>query len=451
MAEITIENPNFKLKDFIKVLRKRIHKEDWAIVPDAEDIDDRKFTIAIMKAGDIVIISGVHEISPDFNRIKIFILVDLKGIKVATTVIDVSTKVLTAVGVLATGSMGIALAAGKFAFSKLLNYQKKKRLEGTWKKIIENVIEDDLEYEGKVIEDFYLGLPPVDDEDRVLWNDTYKTYLDIVEVKIRRKLHSSFQLGYNEFRVFRDKLFRDGTVDIMGYALKVEKKKKIKEALVVFVMTNRKMDMQPFTVSEVAQMVNRMDAFAQEKFGKDGGVVRTFCVFVSATEPAYDYKMDDFLIHNYHVFGAQDNKIPLIFVIPPVKTSARKPEPETQEKGIFGKVLSIGKEILSSTAAKITEKELWHNIYIPESSGMLASILNMVPFSHIVSMPIAGKDEILKHKLKKMSPKEYRQLIDQFLFEWSEILIPENAKMYLDLQKFIYAKNKLDTELSAVQ
>ena len=82
---------------------------------------------------------------------------------------------------------------------------------------------------------------------------------------------------------------------------------------------------------------------------------------------------------------------------------------------------------------------------------MLASILNKVPFSHIVSMPIAGKDEILKHKLKKMSPKEYRQLIDQFLFEWSEILIPENAKMYLDLQKFIYAKNKLDTELSAVQ
>lgn len=446
MAEITVENPNFKLKDFVKVLKKRIHNEDWAIIPDAEDIDDRTFAIGITKSGNVVVISGIHEVSPEYNRLKIYIMVDLKGVKVTMTAIDVSTKVLTAVGVLATGGLGIAVAAGKFAFSKLLNFQKRRHLEGMWKKIIKDVIEEDLRYEGKVIEDFYLGLPPVDDDDRLLWNPTYKTYLDLVEMKLRRRLYSYRNLGYNEFAVFRDKGFRDGVVDIVGHALKVNKKK-IQEAVVAFVLTNRKENMQPFTVSEIAQIVNKMDSFAHQKYGADGGIIRTFCIFVSATEPEFDTQLFQFLKQNYHVLGSTSNKIPLIFVVPPLEEYEEiEEEKEGAISGFFGKIISTSKKIISEVT-RGKKEEIWHNLYVPDS-GTLFSIFSKIPFAGM--LPVAGKDEVMKHKLEKMKPEQYRELLDQFLFEWDEILMPQNARSYLDLSHFMQARTQMDSEFQQV-
>jgi len=219
MAELTIDYPNFKLSDFIKALKDRARDEDWSFIKDAEDVSLNKFTIAATRHGDIVVITGVHEIDVDVNRLKIYIMPDLKAIKATMTALDVSTKVLTAIGVLASGGIGFAVAAGKFAFTKIMDFSKKKRLEGYWKELLQKVINEDLEYKGLIIEDFVIGFPHIADEDRILWHFTYKHYLDLLEMKLRRKLRNQFildsKLSSPEEKKKRPKSDKEEIVDVI--------------------------------------------------------------------------------------------------------------------------------------------------------------------------------------------------------------------------------------------
>ncbi|MGQ4832868.1 MAG: hypothetical protein ACP6IS_03080 [Candidatus Asgardarchaeia archaeon] len=444
MAEITINFPNFRLIDFMNVLKEKIRKIDWGLIEDAEEIQEKKFTIAATKHGDVVVISAFHEVGEGFNRIKVFIMVDLKAIKATLTAIDVGTKVLTALGILATGTLGLAVATGKFAFSKILNYKKKKELEGFWKNVVQEVLEKDLEYKGLIIEDFEIGLPEVSYEDRMYWTQTYKTYIDLLEIKLRRKLVSMVmwedtkkEKGDLSERamVWRDKLFRDGVVDIFGFAM-------LKDAIqTVFVFTNRKSTATPLSVNEIISMTRGADRYTNYKFGGKRKVLQTICIFVSATDPPFTADVYDFLTKNYYVLGDLDSKMPLIFIVPPLE----KVEPETQVGGTIGSIISgfikKGMEIVKG----VGKENVWNNIYVPPAVSTWMSQFSKIPFSNFLKIPFL-EDNVLKYNYDgPITPEKYMEIVDRFLHEWREILTPEYAKNYLNLQKFYEAKRFAET------
>lgn len=440
MAEITVDFPNFRLSDLAEVLKEKIRKVGWSIIEDAEDIQKNRFTLAATKYGDVAVISAIHEVGEGFNRIKIFIMVDLKAIKATLTAIDVGTKVLTALGILATGTLGLAVASGKFAFSKILNYKKKKELENFWKKTIQEVLEKDLEYKGLIIEDFEIGMPQISYEDRMYWTQTYKMYIDLLEIKLRRKLMSMVmweETKKNKEKltekamVWRDKLFRDGVVDIFGYSI-------LKNAIqTVFVFTNRKNNAMPFTANEIVSMIRGADAYTNYKFGNERKILQTTCIFVSATNPPFTNDVYDFLVKNYYVLGDLDSKMPLVFIIPPLE----RVSPEAEQKGgllenIFGEVIKRGLEIVKGGK----KEKIWNNVYVPSTLSTWLSQFSKMPFSNFLKIPFL-EDNVLKYNYEgTITPEKYLEIVNRFLHEWGEILLPDSARSYLDLQKFYEAK-----------
>ena len=448
MTELTIDHPNFKLSDFVNALKDRARDEDWSFIKDAEDISLNKFTIASTRYGDIVVITGVHEIDVDINRLKIYIMPDLKAIKATMTALDVSTKVLTALGVIASGGIGFAVAAGKFAFTKIMDFQKKRRLEGYWKELLQKVINKDLEYKGLIIEDFVIGLPSIPDDDRILWHFTYKHYLDLLEMKLRRKLRNQFILDSRlsdtkekkklkhdkekaeEVIVRRDKTFRDGIVDIYAAGLFNN------ITQVIFVVTNRKSDATPFTSSEITSILNGADAFAHHKFAYRNKPIQTICIFVSATEPPFENDLVYFFEDNYYVLGNTTNKVPLVFVVPPVEKKIKSPA-----AGVFG-LLSKSIDFVKGLQK---EKQIWHNVYTPKG---INALLSQIPLPKINKLPLP-QDDVLKHKYgEAVGPQQYIDWVEAFLFDWEDTLSPFNAKDYLKPEYFYQNKQQIYTDIA---
>lgn len=452
MAEITIDYPNFRFNDFIKVLKDKVRKLDWAIIEDSEEILDRKFSFAATKHGDLVVFTGIHDIGEGYNRIKIFIMVDLKAIKATMTALDVGTKVLTALGIIATGTIGFAIAAGKFTFSKILNFKKKKDLESFWKNVIKEILEKDLEYKGLLIEDYEIGLPQISDEERLYWNNVYKSYLDLLEMKLRRKLVSMALWDARNKKadskrkepnvmVYRDRLFRDGIVDIVGYA-------KLKDAIqMVFVFTNRKTTATPFTLEEITSILRGADGYAHFKFANERKPIQTTCIFISATTPPFSQDIYNFIETNYYVVGDLDSKVPLIFLIPPLEKKVEERK-RVSEKMPFGEMLEgiiqKGLEIFSG----IAKESIWHNIYRPSKYSMLISKINKIPFSNFLKIPVM-EDDTLKYSYEgPITIEKYQQIVDRFLFEWENLLTPHTAAKYLNLQKFYEARSFVEAQLN---
>ena len=449
MAELTIDYPNFKLSDFINALKDRARDEDWSFIKDAEDISLNKFTIAATRHGDIVVITGVHEIDVDINRLKIYIMPDLKAIKATMTALDVSTKVLTAIGVLASGGIGFAVAAGKFAFTKIMDFSKKKRLEGYWKELLQKVINEDLEYKGLIIEDFIIGFPHIADEDRILWHFTYKHYLDLLEMKLRRKLRNQFILDSKlsspeekkkktksnkeeivDVIVQRDKTFRDGIVDIYVAGLFNN------ITQVIFVITNRKPNATPFTSSEITSILNGADAFAHHKFAYRNKPIQTICIFISATDPPFENDLVYFFDDNYYVLGNTINKVPLVFIVPPIERKTKAPA--AGFLGIISKSIDFVKGIRA-------ENRIWHNVYTPKG---INALLSQISLPKIIKLPLP-QDDVLKHKYgEAVTPQQYIDWVEAFLFDWEDTLSPFNAKDYLKPEYFYQNKQQVYTDIA---
>ena len=449
MAELTVDYPNFKLSDFINAMKDRARDDGWSFIKEAEDVSLNKFTLAATRYGDIVVITGVHEIDVDVNRLKIYIMPDLKAIKATMTALDVSTKVLTALGVIASGGIGVAVAAGKFAFTKIMDFSKKRRLEGYWKELLQKVINEDLEYRGLLIEDFVIGLPHIADDDRILWHFTYKHYLDLLEMKIRRKLRNQFILDSRlskqktmkrkskseeeeVFDVFvqRDKAFKDVIIDIYAAGLFNN------ITQVIFVVTNRKPDATPFTSSEITSILNGVDAFAHHKFAYRNLPIQTICVFVSATDPPFESDLISFVEDNYYLLGNSTNKVPLMFTVPPIE----RPQPQTTTQGFLGvitKSINFVKGIQS-------ENKIWHNVYIPKG---INAIISQITLPKIIKLPLP-QDNVLKHNYgEAVTPQQYLDWVNEFLFDWEDTLSPFNAKDYLKPEYFYRSKQQAYTDI----
>jgi hypothetical protein len=374
---IVIEDAQFTVKTFVECLIERLRKDGRAVPEDGLEVTENQFTMVVRSPISILLVQGILEKHKGVNRLVIYMCPDLEAVKAVSQLINLGTKALELSGAIVSGPTGMLILAGKFGVAKIMERRKKERELRRFQQVTTEVCEIDLMLEERLIEPVTMGLPKTTEKTWIRWEHTYRALLDIYELRMRKNLSRFFK---KPVQLFRDKTFRDGTVDLFGIHRDGDCIKGL-----IFLVTNRTPSSRPFRATEITRISRQALQYESPILVKDPVVV---CIFVSATTPAYEPKVWQLLAQNPYVPGSE-NSFPLLILLPP-------------------------------------ERGVWHNIMPPNQPNLAEEILR-VPLQALgllknneraVSLPyISSKEYLIKHQeltrfwTRILTPRQVNSLI----------------------------------------
>ena len=380
LSEIIIDNARFTLEAFIECLIERLRKDGRAIPDDGLKIEGNQFIIVVRSPISTLLVNGLLETQRGVRRLRLYISPDLETVKAVSKLISLGTKALELSGAIVSGPTGMIVLAGKFGVEKIMERRKKDREIRRFRQLVSEICETDLMLEEHLIEPFELGLPAATEKSWVHWETTYRALLDMYELRMERELPSFFGVPV---KLFRDRAFKDGTVDIFATL----QEKDILNGI-VFLVTNRKPSFRPFRADEIMRIARQAMRFESTKEIKDNIVV---CIFVSATKPAYDPQAWRFLLEAPYVPGNTEIAFPLIILLPP-------------------------------------ERGIWHNVIAPPRDNSIGTALKgVLQTLGILKKEDAENTELLTHSM------DYQIIYQKFIGLWTRILKPSQMIQLLKI------------------
>lgn len=376
LGEVVIDNVNFTLESFIDCLIERLRMDGRAIPDKGLKIEENQFMMIVRSPISTLLVNGILETHRGVYRLRLYISPDLETVKAVSKLINIGTKALELSGIIAAGPTGMLVLAGKLGVEKIMERRKKEREIRRIRQIVSEICETDLMLEEHLIEPYELGLPVVTEKSWVHWETIYRALLDTYELRMEKELPRFFGVPV---KLFRDRPFTDGTVDIFATLLE-------KDALkgIVFLITNRKPSMRSFRADEIMRIARQAMHYEPARDTKDSLVI---CIFVSATKPAYDPQAWKFLLEAPYV-PRVESPFPLIIMLPP-------------ERGIWNNVMvpsrdnSLGaalKEMLRTLGILKKEEEEKRDllarsaIYLARSQELIGLLTRILKPSQITSL-----------------------------------------------------------------
>jgi len=376
LGEVVIDNVNFTLESFIDCLIERLRMDGRAIPDEGLKIEENQFMMIVRSPISTLLVNGILETHRGVYRLKLYISPDLETVKAVSKLINIGTKALELSGIIAAGPTGMLILAGKLGVEKIMERRKKEREIRRIRQIVSEICETDLMLEEHLIEPYELGLPVVTEKSWVHWETIYRALLDTYELRMEKELPRFFGVPV---KLFRDRHFMDGTVDIFATLLE-------KDALkgIVFLITNRKPSMRSFRADEIMRIARQAMHYEPARDTKDSLVI---CIFVSATKPAYDPQAWKFLLEAPYV-PRVESPFPLIIMLPP-------------ERGIWNNVMvpsrdnSLGaalKELLRTLGILKKEEEEKRDLlarsanYLARSQELIGLLTRILKPSQITSL-----------------------------------------------------------------
>jgi len=374
---IIIEDAQFSVKTFVECLIERLRKDGRAIPEDGLKITGNQFTMVIHSPISTLLVQGILEKYKGVNRLILYVCPDLEAVKAVSKLINLGTKALELSGAIVTGPTGILFLAGKFGIEKIMERMKKERELRRFRQITNEVCKIDLMLQERLIEPYVIGVSKTTEKAWIRWEYTYRALLDIYELRMQKYLSLFFK---TPVKLFRDKMFLDGTVDLFG----ILRDDGIINGL-IFLVTNRTPSSRPYRANEITRIARQVLQYESPSIAKDSPVV---CIFVSATKPAYDPKVWQLLTQNPYVLGIE-NSFPMIILLPP-------------------------------------ERGIWHNIMPPAQPNLVKEILR-------VSLRVLGiqKNTETTDSLTHISSEDYLIAYRKQNGLWTKILTPSQMNNLL--------------------
>lgn len=369
-AEVTVET-------FVECLIERLRKDGRAIPDDGLEIRENEFTLVVRSAISTLLVQGVLETHTGKRRLVLYVCPDLETVKAVSKVISLGTKALELSGAIAGGPAGMLVLAGKFGVEKLMERRTKERELRRFQQLVDEVCEIDLQLEEHLIEPVALGLPQTTEKAWMRWEYTYRAVLDIIELRMQTELPEFFKMPV---KLFRDRPFKDGTVDLFGILREEDTPKGF-----LFLVTNRKPSATPFRANEITRIVRQAMHYRTSSEAPNGIVI---CIFVSATTPAYDAKIWQVLAQNPYIPGV-DNPFPLTILLPP-------------------------------------NRDRWHNVLPPPRPNVLEKLL-----TRPLQMLGLLKTEEIEGLPPQISVEVYMHTYQELIGLWTRILTPQQVQQVL--------------------
>ena len=125
-----------------------------------------------------------------------------------------------------------------------------------------------------------------------------------------------------------------------------------------------------------------------------------------------------------------------MFIVPPIERKTKAPA--AGFLGIISKSIDFVKGIRA-------ENRIWHNVYTPKG---INALLSQISLPKIIKLPLP-QDDVLKHKYgEAVTPQQYIDWVEAFLFDWEDTLSPFNAKDYLKPEYFYQNKQQVYTDIA---
>ncbi len=360
LGEVKIDNVNFTLESFIDCLIERLRMDGRAIPDEGLKIEENQFMMIVRSPISTLLVNGILETHRGVHRLRLYISPDLETVKAVSKLINIGTKALELSGIIAAGPTGMLFLAGKLGVEKIMERRKKEREIRRIRQIVSEICETDLMLEEHLIEPYELGLPMVTEKSWVHWETTYRALLDTYELRMEKELPKYFGVP---MKLFRNRHFKDGTVDIFAT---LQEKDTLKG--IIFLVTNRKPSMRSFRAAEIMRIVRQAMHYEPVIDTKDSLVI---CLFISATKPAYDPQAWKFLLEALFV-PKEESPFPLIIMLPPErgiwhnvmipsrdKSFSSALKEKLQSFGILKKVDAVNRDLLAYSANyQATSQEL---------------------------------------------------------------------------------------------
>ncbi|MFQ5818821.1 MAG: hypothetical protein ACE5I5_02435 [Candidatus Heimdallarchaeota archaeon] len=377
LGEVKIDNVNFTLEAFIDCLIERLRMDGRAIPDEGLKVEGNQFMMVIRSPISTLLVNGILETHRGVHRLRLYISPDLETVKAVSKLINIGTKALELSGVIAAGSAGMLILAGKLGVEKIMERRKKEREIRRIRQIVSAICETDLMLEEHLIEPYELGLPVVTEKSWVHWETTYRALVDTYELRMEKELPRFFGVPV---KLFRDRPFKDGTVDIFA---SLHEKDVLKG--IVFLVTNRKPSMRSFRADEIMRIVRQAMHYESVRDTKDSLVI---CIFISASKPAYDPQAWKFLLEAPFV-PRVESPFPLIIMLPP-------------------------------------ERGIWHNVMVPSRDKTFGSALKEM----LQSLRILKKDDAVNKDLLAHSA-DYQATSQEIIGFLTRILKPSQIPSLL--------------------
>ncbi len=305
LSEIVIEDVPFKLDAFVECLIERLRKDGRTIPDGSLSTDENQFVLVIRSSISTLLVNGILETQKGVRRLTLYICPDLETVKAVSKLLSLSTKALELSGALVTGPTGILVLAGKFGLDKLMERRKKERELRRFRQMVTEICETDLQLETHLIEPFEMGLPRTTEKSWINLEYTYRVLLDTVELRMRHELSRFFKIPV---KIFRDRSFKDGMMDIFSILGDNTSQRGI-----ISLVTNRKPSSRPFRADEITHISKQAMNYVTVNNIDDPIVI---CIFCSATNPPFEPKVWKVLSQTPFMPGI-DNPYPLLFLLPP--------------------------------------------------------------------------------------------------------------------------------------